>query len=336
MTGIDDPFPLGAVPSGGKYAAGAGINSIIAKTTTGVDITVLQNGAPYAGAGAAAVLGISTLDATPVNTTPPISGVGSVLGYYDISWVDAPTLPVAGPVAADTLQIKLYNEDVSVYTQVYFAGGLTGEWVACSNAGVNVAGGYAYVIITAASDPGLADMTGTPFALVEDKTLAAPSIAAGVGGPTVGAYDISINPTFTWGAVLGADHYEVAISEDPSFTIVDPYLVDDPFMKLDTALTYDTTYYWRVRGVLDAAGTAFTPWATGIFTTESEAMDAGGDGYVINTPEPVVNLEVPENPAPAITVEPSIPTYMLWIIVIVGAILVIALIVLIVRTRRVA
>jgi hypothetical protein len=327
-----DPFPLGAMTNDGAYASGVGTNALVTKTTAGVDVALIEDGAPYADP-AGSVIGVSKLDASPVNTTPPIAGTGEVVGYYDVYFVDGGAVAGVGP--ADSVQIKFYG-DVNAYTKIYYSGGLTGQWVPC-NSGVNVAGGYAYLVITATSTPSIAELTGTPFAMVVDKTLAAPSIAAGVGGPTIGAYEISVNPTFTWGAVAGADHYEIAISEDPSFTIVDPYLVNDPFMKLDTALSYDTTYYWRVRGVLDAAGTAFTPWATGIFTTETEAMDDAGDGGItITTPEPEVTVTVPETPAPEITVEQSIPTYMLWIIVIVGAILVIALIVLIVRTRRVA
>jgi nitrous oxidase accessory protein NosD len=59
-------------------------------------------------------------------------------------------------------------------------------------------------------------------------------------------------------------------------------------------------------------------------------------------PAPQVTVEAP--PAPQVTVEaapaaaaaPAIPTYLLWIIIGIGAVLVVALIVLIVRTRRVA
>jgi len=46
-------------------------------------------------------------------------------------------------------------------------------------------------------------------------------------------------------------------------------------------------------------------------------------------PPAVVNVSVPEQ-------QPVVPTYLLWVIILVGAVLVISLIVLIVRTRRVA
>lgn len=75
-------------------------------------------------------------------------------------------------------------------------------------------------------------------------------------------------------------------------------------------------------------------WSTGIFTTEAEPVEAAPT--TITTPAPKVDVTV--EPA-KVTVEPSapvIPDYMLWIIIAVGAVLIIALIVLIVRTRRTA
>ena len=80
--------------------------------------------------------------------------------------------------------------------------------------------------------------------------------------------------------------------------------------------------------------TPATPWAVGIFTTESEPAPPE-EPIVVNPVKPEVNVEIPPT---KITIEPAeqaIPNYMLWIIVAVGAILIIALIVLIVRTRRV-
>lgn len=297
------------------------------KDTIGIDVATYANGALLAPTS----LAVSEYSENPELVAPTIKGTGSVLGYYDV---------YATGIAAGTTDVVLkFYGAVTQYTKIYYAGGLAGTWSEPNDWGVNVAGGYVYVNITNAvgSAPNFVDLAGLPFALVEDKTLSAPDITAAAGGsPTIGAYDISVTPTFTWAVVLGADHYEIALCEDPSFTIIEwAYNVDSPFFKADEALRYETTYYWRVRGVLDSASTAFTPWATGIFTTESETAD-GGQDIVIEPTKPEVNVEIPPT---KITVEPSepvIPTYMLWIIVVVGAILVIALIVLIVRTRRVA
>ena len=147
---------------------------------------------------------------------------------------------------------------------------------------------------------------------------------------------------FTWGAVPGSIRYEIALSEDPTFTIIEwSYNVDQTFYKVDEPLRFDTTYYWRVRGVLGEPYQEFgqwktpsTPWTVGIFTTASEPAPPP-DPIIVQPTKPEVNVEIPPT---KITIEPAeqaIPNYMLWIIVAVGAILVIALIVLIVRTRRV-
>jgi hypothetical protein len=164
--------------------------------------------------------------------------------------------------------------------------------------------------------------------------------------PVIGAYDVSIEPMFTWEPIDGVIRYEIALSEDPTFTIIEwSYNVDDAFYKVDEELRYDSTYYWRVRGVISepyqegrAWVTPATPWATGIFTTEMEPVEeAPPDTIVVEPPKPEVSVEIPPT---KITVEPAatsqaIPNYMLWIIIAVGIVLVISLIVLIVRTRRV-
>jgi len=115
----------------------------------------------------------------------------------------------------------------------------------------------------------------------------------------------------------------------------------------------DTTYYWRVR--VDAAGPVRSNYSeTRSFTTGS-LPEAVAPVVIEQPPAPVI--EVP--PAPAITLQPPeivlpapppappeivipaapapappIPSWALYVIIIIGAVLVIALIVLIMRTRR--
>jgi hypothetical protein len=177
-----------------------------------------------------------------------------------------------------------------------------------------------------------------------------------ISGPEVGATSVSVEPTLSWAVYKGAVLYELVISEDPSFEI--PTLttnVENNFFKAEgeDALKYSTTYYWRVRGhmfepyvegegrgkhwVMDA-----TEWTTGIFTTMAESEEGAAEGGTDVTVEaPDVTVEAPDVTVspPAVTVEggggSAIPEYLLWIIVVIGAVLIIALIVLIVRTRRV-
>jgi hypothetical protein len=332
VVGATATFPLGATSSSGTYTTGA--NALTAQTTVGIDVAVLKNGAPHTAA-SGDMIGVSKLDECPVSTTPAIAGAGGVKGYYDIYFID-------GGNGADKLQIKIYG-DVGPYTKVYYSGGLTGAWIECSDSGVNAAAGYAYIIVQAGTSPSLAEMTGTPFALVEDKTVAAPNISAAAGGnPVIGAYDISIEPMFTWQAVPGAIRYELAICEDPTFAVIERnYAPEQPFVKVEEALRYSTTYYWRVRGVLgepEGSGatrvTPATPWTVGIFTTMDEPVEAG-EAVVVEPTAPEVTVDVAPTEVTIQPSSPAIPTYMLWVIVAVGAVLIIALIILIVRTRRV-
>jgi hypothetical protein len=164
-----------------------------------------------------------------------------------------------------------------------------------------------------------------------------------VSGPTVGAADVALTPTFTWAKYEGAIGYEVVLSEDPSFGIIDwSRNADDTYYKVpaEDALKYSTTYYWRVRGVTGDSylvGRAWVtpagPWVTGVFTTMAEPVEEETEGPIVITEPGETEVKIVEVP---ITTPQTIPTYLLWVIVAVGAILVIALIVLIVRTRRVA
>ena len=78
-------------------------------------------------------------------------------------------------------------------------------------------------------------------------------------------------------------------------------------------LDYDTTYYWKVQAI---SASSESEWPEGVFTTESAP---------------------PEKPTPAPTPppapEPETPAY-IWVIIGIGAVLIVAMIILIVRTRR--
>jgi hypothetical protein len=318
--------PVNTAPALGNSVVAAGMTvggtSLTAKDTVGMDVKMLE-GSPY-------IIGVAKYSANPELAPPTIMGTGSVLGYYD--------LYVGGAGVNDVVQVKFYVP-VTPYTKIYYAGGISGRW---SDAGgdVNLASGFAYVTVGGV-DAGLQveDLGGTVFAVVEDK---ATDVGPVANSPAIGSYDVAIEPMFTWDGVPGSIRYEIALSEDPTFTIIEwSYNVDQTFYKVDEPLRYDTTYYWRVRGVLGEPYQEFgqwktpaTPWTTSIFTTASEP-EPPPDPIVVQPTKPEVNVEIPPT---KITIEPAeqaIPNYMLWIIVAVGAILVIALIVLIVRTRRV-
>lgn len=145
--------------------------------------------------------------------------------------------------------------------------------------------------------------------------------------PWAGEPDVSLTPTFEWSGIEWAIKYEYQLAIDPA-TAAGGYfaapikdltgtnaLVSTAW-KCDIQLEYTTRYYWQVKAIgVDTE----TPWSdVGTFTTMSKAPPA---------PAPIAPVVVP--PAQQIT-----PAW-IYAIIAIGAVLVIAVIVLIVTTRRV-
>jgi hypothetical protein len=149
--------------------------------------------------------------------------------------------------------------------------------------------------------------------------------------PACGGDDIIITPNFSWDAVSGATSYEVQLATNEDF---------DPVLASGTPTTnawlgapeldYGTTYYWRVRVVKDGITSS---WVTCIFTTMDEpaakVYTCPQCGMEFAT-EAELQAHWDAKHAPA---APSTPMY-IWLIIGIGALLVIAVLVLIVRTRR--
>jgi len=163
-----------------------------------------------------------------------------------------------------------------------------------------------------------------------------------ITSPEIGVSNVSIQPTFTWTGYAGATNYEMVISDDPSFAILDQaHTVTETFYKITESLKYDTTYYWKVRGQTGeevrvagkvTSGAPGGPWISGVFTTEAEPVEETPAVITVTEPAQPPVVKVVEVPVPQ---QQPIPTALLVAIIVIGAVLVIALIVLIVRTRRV-
>jgi len=151
-----------------------------------------------------------------------------------------------------------------------------------------------------------------------------------ITSPASGAMDVSITPTLVWTAVRNATQYQISVATDAAFQniLFSRNAITPEFaITEDLALDYNTVYYWRVRA--SAPPEVGSDYVFGIFTTEQAPT----------TTQPPFTITQPAPTTITITTLPQqelIPAYLLWIIIGIGAILVIALIVLIVRTRRVS
>jgi len=302
--------------------------SLIKKTTVGVDVVVTS------GTGDMDIVGVANYAANPQDATedPALAG-----GFYDVL-----VSGVTGTVGEITL--KFYNPNVTTDTAVYVWSELMGAWALCAptsalaaaSQGINLFGGYAWVKVTIGTIPAITDLAGTEFALVEPAE-AELALAVSVTKPTFGDQDVSIKPTFTWTAAADAIGYEFVLAEELG--------LDDPFQIIDYSATtvtnghvaredlkYSTTYWWRVRS---SSAIATGDWVVSFFTTEDEPKEALPPVVIEEkvTEPPIITIEIP----PAVEkVTQAIPDWALYTIIIVAAVLIIAVIVLIVRTRRVA
>jgi hypothetical protein len=135
-------------------------------------------------------------------------------------------------------------------------------------------------------------------------------------GPTDGTTGIPIQPvSFSWAPYIDATEYQFQLSRGNDPTMSSP-LVDakttTTAYAYTKALEYSTAYFWRVRETAPAP----SDWSrVSTFTTEK-------------APTP------PTTPTPAPTPpSPVTPAYV-WVIIGIGAVMVVALLMLIVRTRR--
>jgi len=179
--------------------------------------------------------------------------------------------------------------------------------------------------------------------------------------------------TFSWASPSDSvEEYDLVIALDSGFDeevlseaveddadegdtvsqVVGPY-ASDPF---DLEFMAGTTYYWKVRVDLD--NPVRSAWSEVRSFSVAEAPEPGAPVVIQQPPAPIIQVPptpeititppeivIPPQPdivlpAPQVTLPPSpapvtpIPAWALYIIIIIGAILVIALIVLIMRTRR--
>jgi hypothetical protein len=153
-----------------------------------------------------------------------------------------------------------------------------------------------------------------------------PFVVSGLVAPAPGDKDVDpIQPLFQWNPADDAASYEFQLADNAAFAGADTKVVKSPAYEWPGDLEYGKTYYWRVRSI--KANGATSEWAMGIFTTAEEPV-----------PEEPPVVVAPPQPAPPPQYIPTtyIPEYILWTIVGIGGLLIIALIILIMKTRRVA
>jgi hypothetical protein len=147
-------------------------------------------------------------------------------------------------------------------------------------------------------------------------------------GPTGGAANVSQTPGFAWAPEFSTTKYKFTLATDGALakTVAGtPVNVTLPSFQATTPLEYSTTYFWSVQSIEPTIG----PVSVGTFTTIAKPAPPPAPVTVAPAPAPTIIVTIPPAaPTPVMT-----PAY-IWAVIAIGAVLVIAVIILIVRTRR--
>jgi hypothetical protein len=198
----------------------------------------------------------------------------------------------------------------------------------------NFTPGTKYWWAVSASAPISGKMSEKRSFTVQPGAAAVPTVGAPPNGSTIKTQ----SPAFSWNPVSGATQYEFQLSTIPNFgtTVYTAQTADaGTLLPVTIKLEQGKTYFWRVRALLPVKG----DWSTvANFVVAEPEAPAPPPVTIQQMPAPVINIPaappaqqivIPPAPAP----EQIAPAY-IWAIIIIGAVLVIAVIVLIVRTRR--
>jgi hypothetical protein len=272
-------------------------------------------------------LALTNLGTTnPVAVPPPADAIN----YYDVY-----TNYITGSDA--NMQINFYATGIDSTTNAYFYNAGTGKWVYCSQQGTAGTGGYVYIQLTTTSTPALSDLYGTYFVLV--KGVAAAPAAITIQSPSAanGLTTGLTNVLFSWNAVNTATTYKIVVSAKADYSNpVVTETVNGTAYVLAGPLTTGA-YYFQVTALQGATQIAA---GSGVFNAAPSTTAAPPTTVTTTvTPPapPAVTTTVTNQPTTTtltFTQESGVTPAWIWGIIAIGAILIIVVIVLIVRTRR--
>ena len=208
--------------------------------------------------------------------------------------------------------------------------------VSSIQAGTTFQPGTTYYWRVASSAPIGSAFSETRSFVVQPTAASVPTIAS----PANGAIVDTTKPAFSWTPVAGTTMYDFQLSEGTAFAapIYATQVANAGVqLPLNVTLEQGKTYFWRVRALQPVQG----DWSTIANLTIAEPAPVvvpTPPVVVQQMPAPIINIPAAP-PAQQIVIPPAPaekvinPTY-IWAIIIIGAVLVIAVIVLIVRTRR--
>jgi hypothetical protein len=322
---------LGVVRSLDTYAVIPGnlvASKLIKVVATGT--AVIPNNTLYAIVGGTSVKTYQDILVTPpAMTTPAANSSQSIVTPF--SWVAVPGVPAGNPI---TYKVEIANAASFAPGTVVQAIMVTDSLTKTTSTILD-AGAQYWWRIRVESPLKSKYSAVVAFGIKPNEN---PGNIFQLLAPGPAAMDVPIRPTFQWSPVNFATGYDLQVADNPVFVnpIDSQTNLATTVWTLTKTLDYNKVYYWRVRAVNGNTGLV-GDWVQNAFTTMSLPPVT-----TTTTPPPVTTFTFTTQPPatytitipPTETPAPSTPAY-IWVIIVIGAILVIAIIVLIARTRRV-
>jgi len=282
---------------------------------------------------------------TPVYpTNNALISVNSISGFispFNFTW-DAPRSII------DTATEIGYNYNLAVYLDsagtnlvaggavaLALAANSTSTQLAFVNPGAFAPGTtYYWRVRVNAGTPMLSQWSAMESLVIQQLVAIVPVIASPVNGGEV----TTVNPAFSWSPISLATSYRFELATDADFTDV-LYTVDPATAGASVPSTITLTrglqYFWHVKTLTPLDG----EWSATANFIVAELPPTSPTPTTTIVPTPTIIITQPPAVTTTFTIPPAEPpkevnpSY-IWAIIIVGAVLVIAVIVLIVRTRR--
>jgi hypothetical protein len=262
-----------------------------------------------------ATIEMNTMNGNPYNVNLTWSRISKATGY--------------------TVLLSLDKTFVSVVKAYPVTSSMDGVSQIIPNADLQPGTTYYWVVF--ATNPLYSAWSEVRSFTVKPGAAAVPVIGAPVNGSTIE----STKPAFSWSPVSGATMYQFQLSEGTAFAapVYDTQVANAGVqLPLTVTLEQGKTYFWRVRALLPIQGDWSTIANLTVATPAPPPPAPTPPVVVKEMPAPIINIPAAP-PATVVQIPPAPaekvinPTY-IWAIIIIGAVLVIAVIVLIVRTRR--
>jgi hypothetical protein len=275
----------------------------------------------------------------PIGFMVPVNSINGNTSGVVFQWTQPPNLGVIPSTQSYTYTVTIYLDSAAKVTLTSATG------ITSSAATVSASSASSFSVVPVPFNPGTTyywrvkttlPVTSPSSAMQSFTVQSLPASVPAIVSPANGSTITNQTPAFSWSPVSGTTQYDFQLSTTPTFGTT--VLTDQPntagdLVPVTVPLTQGKQYFWRVRALQPVTGdwSAVANFFVAAPTTTTAQIT------ITSVPAPVITIPA-ASPAPIYTIAPQAvekiaPTY-IWAIIIIGAILVIAVIVLIVRTRR--